>query len=264
MTEHIEFTIDGESVRCERDDMLLDVARRNGFDIPSTCYHEAHAPYGACRLCVVEVAGEGWSEISPSCTYPVRDQGIEVRTSTEKVDKLRRMNMELLLARCPDSDRLKGMAERLGVDHTRFPADGEDACISCGLCVNICRDLVGAAAISFTGRGMNRHVSTPFDEPSEACIGCGACAEVCPTGHIRVDDRDDGTREIVPFETVHELVTCPSCGRGYVTRKQLEQLEDELAEKRDILRGCPECREQDRVDELRKAYCEALTLTEEE
>ena len=264
MTEYIEFTIDGEPVRCERDEMLLDVARRNGFDIPSTCYHEAHSPYGACRLCVVEVREDGDAEISPSCTFPVRDQSIEVRTSTEKVDRLRRMNMELLLARCPGSEKLKNMAERLGVDHTRFPADGEDACISCGLCVNICRDVVGAGAISFTGRGTDRHVDTPYGEPGEACIGCGACAEVCPTGHIQVEDREDGTREIVPFETVHELVSCPRCGKGYVTKKQLERLKEELGDKAEILRGCPRCREQESVEKLREAYCEALTFRQEE
>ena len=212
MTEMIEFTINGRPVRCKKDSMLLDVAQRYGFDIPSPCNHQAHTPYGACRLCLVEITEDGSSWISPSCTFPVRDQGIEVKTSTEEVERHRRVNMELLLARCPESEEVKRMAERMGVESTRFPCDGEDACISCGLCVNICRDVVGAGAISFMGRGPDRHVSTPYDEASDVCIGCGACAEVCPTGHIRVEDRPDGTREIVPFHTTHTLVKCPECG----------------------------------------------------
>jgi NADH dehydrogenase/NADH:ubiquinone oxidoreductase subunit G len=191
--------------------------------------------------------------VEASCTYPVRDDGLKVETNSEQVQRYRRLNMELLLARCPDSEQVRRMAREMGVEQTRVPQDGKDRCVLCGLCVNVCHDLVGAGAISFVGRGSRRRVDTPYGEPSEVCIGCGACAEVCPTGHIVVRE-SEGEREIVPFGTKHKLVACPECGRGYVTEKQLAFLEQKLGEKSEILGGCPVCKGRRRAEELQKVY----------
>ncbi|MFO7957101.1 MAG: 2Fe-2S iron-sulfur cluster-binding protein [Candidatus Brocadiia bacterium] len=251
----IEFTIDGRPVTCEKDEMLLDVARANGFDIPALCYHEAEPPYGACRLCLVEITQGRWNWIEASCTYPVREDGIEVQTDSEKVRRYRWLNMELLLAQCPRSERVRQMARRLGVEAERLPQDGTEECIQCGLCVRVCRDLVGVGAINFVGRGPDRRVQTPYDESSEVCIGCGACAELCPSGHIHlVDDTAAMTRRVEPFHTEHKLVPCPECGRGYVTEKQLECLRDRLGERAAILESCPVCRSRTRARELEKVY----------
>lgn len=252
MTE-INFTINGEPVSCEKDEMLLQVALERDFDIPRLCYHESEPPYGACRLCLVEITEGDSSWIEASCTFPVRDEGIEVRTETEEVRRLRRMNMELLLAQEYESEKLRELAAEMGVEQPRFPADTDDDCISCGLCVNICRDLIGAGAISFAGRGPDRRVQTPYDEPSEDCIGCGACAEVCPTGHIRIED-SDGIREVIPFHTEHRLVPCPNCGEGYVTEKQLELLDETLGEGAEYLRSCERCRRRSQAEKLQEQY----------
>ncbi|MBS3763282.1 MAG: (2Fe-2S)-binding protein [Planctomycetes bacterium] len=252
--EEINFTIDDQSITCEKDEMLLDVALANGFEIPHLCYHQAEPPYGSCRLCLVEITKRGSSWVEASCTYPVRDNGIEVKTDTEDVRRFRKMNMELLLAQCPNSEEVQEMARDMGVEGGRLPPDGQNECLLCGLCVNVCRDLIGIGGINFVGRGADRRVTTPYDEPSKECIGCGACAEICPSGYIQIHD-EDGVRRIEPFGIECELVKCPECGRGYVPKKQLEYVKDELGEeKSELLRGCPVCKGQRRAEELKKIY----------
>jgi NADH dehydrogenase/NADH:ubiquinone oxidoreductase subunit G len=256
----VNFTIDGKAVTCERDSLLLDVALANGFEIPTLCHHPAIEPYGACRLCLVEIIQGRWSGLEASCTYPVRDDGIVVRTDSEKVRRYRRLNLELLLGRCPESETVKEMARKLGMEESRLaPVREPGECVLCGLCVAVCQDQVGAGAIGFVGRGHERRVDTPYGEPSEVCIGCGACAEVCPTGCVRaVDDQANKVREIEPFHTRHRLVRCPECGKGYVTEKHLQHLAKRLGDKAGVLEGCPVCRGRRRASELLKAYEKVL------
>jgi bidirectional [NiFe] hydrogenase diaphorase subunit len=251
----VSFTIDGKEVTCERDTMLLQAARDHGIEIPSPCYHEAEPPYGACRLCLVQITQGKRSWVETACTYPVRADGLEVRTDTEEVRRYRRLNLELLLARCPDSAYLREMAEQAGLEKVRLPVEARGDCILCGLCVAVCQDHVGAGAISFVARGPDRRVDTPYGEPSDVCIGCGACADVCPTGYIRVrDDQRRMVRSIEPFHTELELVPCPECGRGYVTVRQMRFLEQQLGEKAELLQGCPVCKGRRRAAELKKVF----------
>ena len=183
--ELIELTIDGQKVQIERDKTVLDAARKLNIYIPTLCHHEALEPYGACRLCLVEVTQGNRTRIVTSCNYPVSD-GLEVRTNTQKVVKLRRGIAELLLARCPNSEQVRAMAKKLGVATTPFKKSDE-SCILCGLCVRVCRDVMGIGAIGFVNRGSKREISTPFKEMSDVCVSCGACAFVCPTGAITLD-----------------------------------------------------------------------------
>ena len=125
-----------------------------------------------------------------------------IETQGERAVAIRKMMLEFMLARCPTSDVIQSLAAEAGVTSTRFTADAEpdELCILCGLCVRVCRDLVGAAAIGFIGRGTDREVGSPFQLQAEACIGCGACAAVCPTGAIKIEDVD-GQRVLHTWHT---------------------------------------------------------------
>ena len=239
----VKIVIDGKEVTCPRGAMLLHVARKAGIEIPTLCSHPAVAEYGACRICVVEVIDRrGRSRVTASCTYPVRDR-IEVKTNSERVLRARRINLELLLARCPNNEKLREFARRLGVEGTRFKTQEEPTdCILCGLCVRVCSEVVGANAIGFHGRGSYRGVGSPFLKDVGLCTGCGACAAVCPTGAIRIEDQD-GVRYVRLWNTRVELARCPGCGRYFAPDRLLRQVQERVqVVDRALLELCPECR----------------------
>ena len=198
-----ELEIDGVAVQVEQGRMVLDAARKAGVEIPTLCYHEALAPYGACRLCLVEIERKeraGSARLVTSCTCLAED-GMVVRSRSERVRKARRVVVGLLLARCPDSEVMKRLAQEYGVvagsdDVTAaYLADRASRavptnCFLCGLCVRVCEEIVGMSAQGFAGRGPDRRVTTPFDQVSDPCIGCGACAYLCPTRAISVEAAD--------------------------------------------------------------------------
>lgn len=187
----LSLTIDGKKVSAEPGESLLDVARRNGAEIPSLCHHPKLTPYGACRLCLVEVTRKGRKKITTSCNYEVLD-GIEVQTNTDEIKKHRKVVLELLLGLAPNAKRVQGLGKANGIKEAAFkaiapPADREN-CIVCGLCSRVCEQVVGASAITLTGRGNNKGLKVPFGERiADSCIGCGACASVCPTGAIDME-----------------------------------------------------------------------------
>jgi heterodisulfide reductase subunit A len=190
MGDLIRVTIDGREALVERDTTILQAAADLSIEIPTLCHHPALEPYGACRLCTVEVIRDGWSRLVTSCNYPIRDE-IEVHTASEQVLRGRKMIVELLWARCPDAEVFKALGARYGIEKPRFDMREGELCYLCGLCVRFCNEVVGAKAISFVGRGVEREVGTPFYKVSEACIACGACEFVCPTGAIKVADVTD-------------------------------------------------------------------------
>ncbi len=191
----IQFTIDEQAVEGVKGESVLEVARRYGIKIPTLCYDPAVSTFGACRLCVVAVTQRGWTKLHPSCVFPIKE-GIEVKTAGERVLKARMMLLELLMARCPDAENLKEMAEELGVRKTRFPVSvNGDKCILCGLCVRVCEEVVGVGAIGFAQRGLHREISTPFIELSDSCTGCGECAKICPTEAITLEYIDEKIRK---------------------------------------------------------------------
>jgi len=175
----VSFTIDGHSVTVERGKTVLDAVKSLNIEIPTLCYHKALSPYGACRLCVVEICKNGKKKIQASCIYPVED-GIEVKTNTPEIQNIRRTIIELIMARAPKSEKVKEIARKLGVEQTKFVSRDED-CILCGLCVRMCRERMGKNILGFKMRGDKREVSPPFDVKSPQCMVCGACYSICPT-----------------------------------------------------------------------------------
>ncbi|MCJ7664139.1 MAG: 2Fe-2S iron-sulfur cluster-binding protein [Desulfobacterales bacterium] len=238
--ELVTLQIDGLKVEAEKGQMLLPVALEYGFEIPHLCYHEAVSPYGACRLCLVEVTKGNRTRMTTSCNYPV-DAGIEVATSTENVQRARRMIFELLLARAPHSENVRTMAQGAGVEETRFHIlDKADECILCGLCERVCREVVGANAITFVNRGDRREVAPPFADPL-ACIACGACVYICPTDCIKMEEHGD-ERTIVRWKRTLKMQPCRSCGRPFAPLFQLNWIIDRAHLPKDFYALCPVCR----------------------
>jgi NADH dehydrogenase/NADH:ubiquinone oxidoreductase subunit G len=242
-------TIDGRKVRIKKDATVLDAAKKAGIWVPTLCYHPAISPDAVCRLCMVELDRGDWRQLITACNYPVR-RDIVVYVSSERAQRARRGVMELLLARAPESQELKVLAERMGVKETRYPnvTESQRNCILCGLCVRICEEIIGQAAIGFAGRGADRTVAVPFRQPSDDCIGCGVCAAVCPVGTIKVRIHQDQQEvEISPFKSRAKLLVCRQCGAPIVSIQVSERVLDQLEitnceEFRERVHLCPKCR----------------------
>lgn len=242
--KNIQFKLDGQLVHAKPDETVLSVAKRNGIDIPSLCHHEAVTPYGACRMCLVEVFRGKRSRLVTSCIYmPSQDDVVE--TNNDRVRRVRRMLLELLLARCPEVDLIRDMAREYGVEKPRFRAEAHlsesERCILCGLCVRVCDEVVGQHAIGYANRGIERAVTTPFDEQAEECVGCGACVFVCPTGALHYEDID-GERIMKELHTRMPLFKCRVCGRPFATEKQIAKMRERLKIPKELAETCPRCR----------------------
>jgi bidirectional [NiFe] hydrogenase diaphorase subunit len=179
----INLKLNGLNVQVEDGSTILEAARFYGFPIPTLCHMDGLSPYGACRLCLVEIGEGPRAKLVSSCTYPV-EEGMVVRTASERVLRARRMVIELLLATCPQSKVIQDIASAHDVRRQRFRQEYED-CIHCGLCTRMCEEQMMAKAIGFRGRGDHRSIGTPFDIKSEECRLCGGCIYVCPACQLR-------------------------------------------------------------------------------
>lgn len=179
----INLTLNGLHISVENGTTILEAAKFYGFPIPTLCHVDGLSSLGACRLCVVEIGDGPNARLVSSCTYPV-EEGLKVRTASERVIKARRMIIELLLASCPQSRTIQDLASQYNVRQQRFRQEHED-CILCGLCVRMCREQMMSGAIGFRGRGTKRSIGTPFDIRSDICRLCGGCIHVCPACQAR-------------------------------------------------------------------------------
>lgn len=201
-------TIDGKQVSAEEGASVLQVCRDNGIPIPTLCHLEGIYDVGACRLCLVEM--KGTPKLLPACTTKV-SEGMELTTNSERLNKYRRMTLELLFAErnhvcavCVANGHceLQSLAYGLGMEHVRydyiFPRWEVDnthrlfgmdhnRCILCTRCVRSCWHIEGAGTKNVAGRGAKSKIITDLNQSwgdSESCTECGKCVMSCPTGAL--------------------------------------------------------------------------------
>ncbi len=179
----IRLNIDGREVTAKAGMTVLQAAQSAGITIPTLCHNEKLEPYGACRICTVEVEAGGRTSLAAACLYPV-EQNLKVTTRSQKVDKYRKMLLELMLAHAPDSPQLQALAEEYGADAGRL--DKEPAfCILCGLCVRYCAEVKKKNALTFMDRGTKREISFVPAIASKECFNCKECFPLCPTSYLQ-------------------------------------------------------------------------------
>jgi len=171
--------IDGKEVKAKTGMTLLEAARSVGISIPTLCYHEKLEPFGGCRLCIVELEMKGWSRLVVSCVYPV-EKNLVVKTRSEKVDRIRKMIIELQMAHAPDAFDLQDLAKEYGADKNRFEKE-PSFCIHCGLCVRYCAEVKKKNAIGFVDRGIRKEISFVPEIAAKECWNCKECFPLCPT-----------------------------------------------------------------------------------
>ena len=242
----------------------MEAARDNGISIPTLCHNEGLAPYGACRLCIVEVVEGKRTSVHPSCSYQVR-KGLKVRTETERIVRARRAIIGFLMNRREErSEVVQGLVDRYKVKEppTKRMIENEN-CIRCGLCVRACREIVGRSAISFSGLGYARKVNTPFEAQSDDCIGCGTCKIICPTGYVEVEDSHEPApaRTLKQWKTDLPLRVCRECKNPFFPAPALDRIRDgNVFAPPAFLDVCPSCRIPPRVDEELCTACNACVI----
>jgi bidirectional [NiFe] hydrogenase diaphorase subunit len=201
-------TIDGKQVSAEEGQTILQAATEAGITIPTLCHLEGIYDVGACRLCLVEVAGV--NKLLPACTTTVTE-GMDVKTNTGRLQKYRRMTLELLFAErnhvcavCVSNGQceLQTLAYSQGMDHVRFPyrfpkwgvdithplfGMDHNRCIMCTRCVRVCWHIEGAGTRNVAERGFKSRIITDLFQPwgdSTTCTSCGKCVQACPTGAL--------------------------------------------------------------------------------
>jgi NADH dehydrogenase/NADH:ubiquinone oxidoreductase subunit G len=242
--------VNGRKVTVDDDTYLLEACRKAGAEIPTLCNFDGLEPWGGCRLCVVDMSLEKWDDdwfkMVTACNHPVED-GMTVVTDSERVLATRRVVLDLLLARCPDTPLIQRLAAAHGIEKTSYELNPEPTdCILCGLCTRVC-DHIGVSAISSIGRGWGREIAPPFNEPPANCIGCLACAEICPTGHIKFTTSNT-VRSI--WGKDFEMLQDPKSGEAVITKAQAEH----FAERSGVPRTYFETSDRSKRLELAKTF----------
>ncbi len=175
--------IDGREVGAREGMTILEAAQSVGISIPTLCHHEKLEPYGACRICTVEAEIRGWTKLVAACLYPL-EQDLIVRTRSEKVDKIRKLILEFLLAHAPNSPQLLDLAQEYGADKDRFEKESS-FCILCGLCVRYCAEVKKKNAVGFVDCGASREIRFIPEIALKECYSCKECFSLCPTSYLQ-------------------------------------------------------------------------------
>jgi len=210
--------VDGVEVEVQEGATLLEAVELAGGRLPTLCYDDRLAPFGACRTCLVAL--EGAPVPVPACTTRCRE-GARIDTLDATAVRVVRTVVELVLSELEQppapSTELARVAASLGLEGGRFGgathaverderhpylAFRHELCISCGRCVRACDEVQGAFALTVTGRGFHSNVTAGLDSgfQDSTCVSCGACADTCPTGAIierrlltLQEEREDGS-----------------------------------------------------------------------
>ncbi|MFC2166976.1 2Fe-2S iron-sulfur cluster-binding protein [Acidobacteriota bacterium] len=175
--------IDGKEVKAAEGMTVLEAAQSEDILIPTLCHYEKLEPYGGCRICTVEVEVRGWTKLVAACLYPL-EQDLIVRTRSEKVDKIRKMILELLLAHAPHSPQLLDLGQEYGADKDRFEKESS-FCILCGLCERYCAEVKKKHAVGFVDSGARREISFIPEIALKECSSCKECFPLCPTSYLQ-------------------------------------------------------------------------------
>ena len=179
----IRMKIDGREVVAAEGASVLEAARSVGVSIPTLCHHDDLQPYGGCRLCIVEAETKGGNSIVASCVYRV-ENGLAITTRSERIDRIRRSILELLLAHAPDSPPLQELAVEYGADKNKFEQEAS-FCVHCGLCVRYCAEIKQKHAVGFIDRGIRKEISFLPEIAAAECNDCKKCFPLCPTSYLQ-------------------------------------------------------------------------------
>jgi bidirectional [NiFe] hydrogenase diaphorase subunit len=207
-TKTISARIDGELVTAREGQTILEAAIASGRHIPTLCYLKGLSAVGACRVCMVELAGT--DRLLPACTTPIQE-GMSIVTNSAKLKLYRRMAVELLLiernhicSACVSNGHceLQSLTSSLGITHARYsynnprlPVDmthdrfvlDHNRCILCTRCVRVCAELEGANVWEVASRGIHARLVSDLQNDwgnAKNCTGCGKCVQACPTGAL--------------------------------------------------------------------------------
>jgi formate dehydrogenase major subunit len=227
----ITFSLNGKEAHALGGETILQVAKREGIEVPHLCFKEGLAPDGNCRACVVEVGGE--RVLAPSCCR-APTAGMKVDTASPRAVAAQKGVLELLLSETDVAeaftgrDELREWAVKLGAVSGRYPAREQpsadvshpaiavnlDACIQCTRCVRACRDAQVNDVIGMALRGAHAKIVFDMDDPMGAstCVGCGECVQACPTGALQTKTAMRTDHKAAPTTQVASV--CPYCGVG--------------------------------------------------